>query len=246
MDLTYDPALVALSIGMAMLGSFTGLVVTAGIARADPYEAALRIILAALGVGGGVWATHSIAMIAIDGPAPLSLDLIRMAGAALAATLFAGVAMLIGRLTAHGALAIPAGAACLAAGMAAMYALGVSATMKNYGMIPSWPGLAFAFVIALQASAAVLWFAFHDRGLPGTFLGSAALGLAISAAQYSAAEASGFAPLGDALGAGAQQGVNYSLALSIATTIYVICGFCIGIFMLVGMIKRSRPGGAAG
>ncbi len=65
MPFTYDPALVALSIAIAILGSFTGLVMTAGIRRIRGPEVALRVALGGIGVGGGVWSMHFIAMLAV-------------------------------------------------------------------------------------------------------------------------------------------------------------------------------------
>jgi len=68
MDYIYDPALVAVSIATAMLGAFTALVVTSGIGRVRKPEALLRVLLAAAGIGSGIWATHVISLVALSLP----------------------------------------------------------------------------------------------------------------------------------------------------------------------------------
>src|SRR5688572_25820562 len=91
MDFTYDPGLVALSIAVAILGSFTGLVMTSGIRRVRGMEASLRLILGAIGIGGGVWSMHFIAMLAVQLPIPLSYDIpITLISAVAAVVLTAG------------------------------------------------------------------------------------------------------------------------------------------------------------
>ena len=51
MEFTYNPGFVALSIGVAILGSFTGLVMTCGLRQGEVSAAKLRMVLGALGVG---------------------------------------------------------------------------------------------------------------------------------------------------------------------------------------------------
>ncbi len=74
-DFTYNTGLVALSIAVAMLGSFTGLVMTTGIRNAGSAEVKLRIVLGALGIGGGIWSMHFISMLAVILPIQLSYDI---------------------------------------------------------------------------------------------------------------------------------------------------------------------------
>ena len=243
MDYTYDPALVALSIATAMLGAFTALVVTAGIGQVRTSEALLRVLLAAAGIGSGIWATHFISLIALPlpiGPEP------GLSHAALPAAIMAiagGLAFAIVAARRFGWMSFPLASLIFTGAMAGMHYLGLSALSDGYRFEVSNHGLVIALVIGLQTSVAMLWFSFHERALLGTFLAAAALGLAISATNYSALEAitlhlpDGAAP--DRAGPTA----GYALALSVAGAIYAICGFCIGIFALIGSIRRAGAGG---
>lgn len=245
MNLIYDPALVALSIAMAMLGAFTGLVVTAKLRNLDGYEAVLSILLGALTIGGGTWAAHVIALCAIDYPVQPHFDLVMSAISGAVIILFTAAALSIVSMRLLGILSLPAGAVCFVAGLAIMVLLEATALTENNQLDYSVFSLVTALAIAAQAAIATLWFVFHERALLGTFVGSAALGLALSAAQFSALASVQVLPAAAAESI-AIAGANYSLALSVAIAAYALCGLCIGVFTLVSLIKQGGPRGAAG
>ncbi len=243
MGYIYDPALVALSIATAMLGAFTALVVTAGISRVHASEALLRVLLAAAGIGSGIWATHFISLTAMALPVPPEPGLSRIALSAAIMIVPGGLAFTVVTAGRLGWMSFPLASLLFTAAMTGMHFLGFSALSNTYNLDFSRYGLVIALAIALQTSAAILWFSFHERALLGTFLGAAALGLAISATNYTMLEAVTLS-LPDGASPNSRGPVaDYSLALSVAGAIYAICGFCIGIFALVGSIKRAGPGG---
>jgi NO-binding membrane sensor protein with MHYT domain len=243
MEFTYDPALVALSIAIAILGSFTGLVMTAGIRRIRGPEAALRIALGSIGVGGGVWSMHFVAMLAVILPLELRYEPIQTALSAVLAVIFTAVAFSIVSRNRFGDYTLPVSAAFLGLGIGAMHYLGMNAVLGNCTLTYSWLGVVISIVIAIQASAVALWFAFRDRGLFDTILGAIALGLAIASMHYTAMEATRFLPaqgfrefFGNAFN-------DRYLALSISIAMYGICGVCITVFSVLTFIRRaSAPG----
>lgn len=246
MDYTYDPALVALSIATAMLGAFTALVVTAGISRVQSSEMVLRVLLAAVSVGSGIWATHFVSLTAMSLPVVPEFDLSFIVFSIAIMTILGGGAFAIVAVRRFDWIGFLLASFLLTAAMASMYLLGVNAQSDNFTLESSPFRLVMALVIALQTSAAIFWFSFHKRALLGTFLGAIALGLAISATNYFALEAVTLhLPDGAPLAPHAD-GPDYSLALSAAGAIYAICAFCIGIFALVGLMKRAGPGGSHG
>jgi NO-binding membrane sensor protein with MHYT domain len=243
MDHIYDPALVALSIATAILGAFTALVVTAGIGRASASEAAVRILLASAGVGGGIWATHFISMTAITLPVTPESPFAHNALPAAIIVAAGALAFAIPASRRLGWAGFPLASLMLMAGMAGMYFLGFGGMSGAYKAEISIYGLAAALGIALQTSAAIIWFSFHERALLGSFLAAAALGLAISATNYSTLEAISLNPRAGILLNGPVSGADYSLAFSVAGAVYAICGLCIGIFALAGTLKRTGDGG---
>ena len=241
-EFTYDRSFVALSIGVAILGSFTGLVMTTGIRQASGTVANIRIVLGALGIGGGIWSMHFIAMLAVVLPVELSYDFTQTAISALIAVAFTAIALAIVARNRLGQATLPVSALFLGSGIGGMHYLGMSAIRGGCGIDYSWLGVFISIVIAIQASGVALWFAFRQRGVIDTLAGSVALGLAIALMHYSGMEATRFiatpaaAPFPELLIS------ERYLALAIAVTIYTVCGMCLVVFsVLTYRGEQRRP-----
>ena len=94
----------------------------------------------------------------------------------------------------------------------------------------SWFGVVISVLIAIQASAVALWFAFRQRGVIDTFLGAIFLGLTIALMHYSGMEATRFLP-----GAAMEEDLTLLwsekyLAFAITVTIYGVCSTCLVVF----------------
>lgn len=233
MEFTYNPSFVALSIGVAILGSFTGLVMTSGLRQGDVSAAKLRMVLGALGVGGGIWSMHFIAMLAVILPIGLSYSPVPTVISALIAISFTGIAFWIVGINRFGKATLPASALFLGLGIGGMHYLGMYAIEGNCTIVYSWIGVIVSVVIAIQASGVALWFAFRKRAVIDTLLGSIALGLAIALMHYSAMESTQFLPANNA-GELPQLLISEDyLALSIAITMYFVCGICLMVFSIL-------------
>ena len=70
MTVTYQPVLVLLSIGVAILGSLTALALTSGSddAEGDSWLTSFALANGGLIMGGTIWSMHFIAMMAVDFP----------------------------------------------------------------------------------------------------------------------------------------------------------------------------------
>jgi diguanylate cyclase len=243
MEFTYDSGLVALSIAIAILGSFTGLVMTTGIRRVKGREQALRIGLGGLGVGGGIWAMHFIAMLAVTLPIPISYDLPETVISAFLAVTFTAVAFVIVARNSFGKHSLLVSALFLGSGIAGMHYLGMNALRGSCVIDYSLLGVSISIAIAIQASGIALWFAFRQRGVLDTLLGAVALGLAIASMHYSGMEATRFLPAEGP--SGLLQGIvsEAHLAVAVAVTIYSVCGICMVVFAMLTFMKRTPRGG---
>ena len=239
MEFTYDIGLVALSIAAAILGSFTGLVMTTGIQQAGRMEMKLRIILGGLGIGGGIWSMHFISMLAVILPINLRYDLPETVASAVIAIVFTATALAVFGTQRFGDATLPVSALFLGLGIGGMHYLGMNAIRGNCFLLYSWLGVAISIVIAIQASGVALWFTFRKRGVLDTFLGSIVLGLAIAVMHYSGMEATRFIPMQDIRERFDLVLSEAYLALTIAVTLYSVCGTCIGVFAI--MTFRPKP-----
>lgn len=246
MDFTYDLTLVALSIATAMLGAFTALVVTSGIGQPHISNTSLRVLLAAAGIGSGLWATHFISLEALL--LPVSPEFDRSSVALSAAIMVITSALTFAFVIGCGLNRLSFLLACIVftAGMAAMHHFGLTALANNYGLDYSDLGCLFALAIGVQTSATIFWFSFQNRALLDTFLAAAALGLAISASNYSALEAMTLYPPSGVAPAQVGPKVDYALALSAAGGIYAICSFCIAVFALISSLGKDATSGRHG
>jgi len=92
---TYDYLLVAASVLVSLMASFTGLTLTKGISALPAGRRKVQIVMAALALGGGIWSMHFVAILAMRFPLPIDYDSIYTLGSALIAILMAGLALLI-------------------------------------------------------------------------------------------------------------------------------------------------------
>ena len=72
---TYDPYLVALSILVAALASYTALDLGGHVAAARGLARRVWLTAAAITMGGGIWSMHFVAMLAFIMPTPMSYDI---------------------------------------------------------------------------------------------------------------------------------------------------------------------------
>ncbi len=94
--IAHDPSLVILSITIAILGTFTASVMTSNVGALSRGEGRMRIVMAALTLGGCIWAMNFVGLLSME--VPVNLDL--RSGAAWS---FGG-----GRLYRHGDRAVSA------------------------------------------------------------------------------------------------------------------------------------------
>ena len=237
MDFSYDSGLVALSVFVAVLGAFTGLVLTTGIRQVRGPEGLLRIALGGLGVGGGIWSMHFIAMLAVILPVKLSYAIPETLISALIAVAFTILALWTVAHRRLGGATLPLSALFLGLAIAGMHYYGMSA-IKGCGIRYSAVGVGISILIAVQASMVALWFAFRRRGVLDTLLGSLALGLAIAAMHYSGMEAARFQPPA-APDPGTGEVLNERLlAITVAITLYSICSIGLLVFAALTFSRR--------
>ncbi len=90
---TYDPWLVAASVVIAIMASFTGLRLASGLKALAGGRRRLQIAKAAFALGGGIWSMHFVAMLAVRLPIALGYDALYTLGSVLIAILITGVGL---------------------------------------------------------------------------------------------------------------------------------------------------------
>jgi PAS domain S-box-containing protein len=200
MQATYHPSLVALSVIVAVLVSYTALSVASRVAAAGPAQARFWLIGGAIAMGIGIWSMHFIGMMAYSLPITLRYDLATTLGSLAVGILTSGCAIGIAGGAHLGRRRLVGGALLMGTGICAMHYSGMSA-IEIVPNIAYDPGLvAASFAIAVVASFTALWLAFELRNgrswqIVVRRLGAALImGAAISGMHYTGMAASRFSP----------------------------------------------------
>jgi len=198
---TYNFWLVAASLVVATLASFTALDISGRIASlAQSRTRHVWLAGGAASMGIGIWSMHFIGVLAFELPIPLGYDLKITAGSLGIAVLVSFFALLVitsRRLTMK---RLVASSLLMGAGIAAMHYTG-DAAMRMQPAITYDPLLfAASIVIAVVASGAALWIAHtlsdaNQTNVLAKRLGSAlVMGLAITGMHYTGNAAAEFLP----------------------------------------------------
>ncbi|MBM1198800.1 EAL domain-containing protein [Pseudomonas fragi] len=202
---SYSPALVLISLCVAILASYTALDLSGRIATARGRTVYLWIGGGALAMGFGVWSMHFIGMLALQLPLELGYDLGLTLWSLLVAILSSGFALWLVSQPRLPALQLLFGALIMGAGISAMHYSGMAALRMQPGIDYDPTLFGLSLVIAVGASAAALSIAFRlRRQTPYVRLmrGGAAviMGLAIVGMHYTGMAAANF-PIGSFCGA---------------------------------------------
>ena len=194
----YNPLLVAASLFVAILASYTALDMAGRISTAHGRAAHWWLAGGATAMGVGIWSMHFIGMLAFSLPIPLGYDplitllslLIAIASSVFALWLVCQERLPWSRLS--------LGAILMGLGIASMHYTGMAA-MRMVPLIHYIPSLfVLSILIAIVASGAALWIAFHlrragarvhrYRAAAGVVMGFAIVGMhytGMAAAQFS-------------------------------------------------------------
>jgi diguanylate cyclase len=220
MTSVYNHWLVALSIVVAMLVSYTALRLAARVAANEGHGARIWLGIGATAMGIGIWSMHFIGMLAFSLPIPLAYDIPTTLASLAVAIVTSGFALAITsgqRLT---IARLGASAIAMGAGISTMHYMGMGAIAIVPAISYDPLLVAISVLIAVSASFVALWLFFRLReghSLPQQLTRMAAavvMGVAISGMHYTAMAASRFA-----LGSFCRGGVifqNSWLAASIA------------------------------
>lgn len=189
---TYSPWLVALSVVIALMATFTGLSLTRGLSARSVAERQMRVAMASVALGGGIWSMHFVAMLAMRFGVPVWYEVIPTIASALIAILLAGLSLLLmhfGQRT-PGAIAVSGG--LLGIGIVAMHYLGLSAIEGCLPLVPA-QGVVIAGVLAVGMGIAAIAIAYGQRTERNILLATAVFGATVAVVHFTAMAQTTFA-----------------------------------------------------
>src|SRR5437879_13904047 len=189
---THDPYLVALSILVASVASYTALDLGGHVADARRLARRAWLAAAAITMGGGIWSMHFVAMLAFSMPMPMSYD-IGLTTLSLVVAIFVtgGGFYVISRQSASPLHLVLSGI-FMGLGIVAMHYIGMAAMEGHAKLSYDRLFVALSVVIAIGASTTALWLTFRTTDLGQKVIAAAVMGVAISGMHYTAMRAAIF------------------------------------------------------
>lgn len=222
LEYSHDPMFVAGSFMVSLLAAFTGLSLTRGLSALPVFSRKVRVAMAAVALGTGIWSMHFIGMLGLQLPVQVFYDPVTTLLSAMVAILITGLSLLILHFRRRDGRTIVLAGALMGLGVAAMHYLGMS------GMAVCRPVYSvFGVVIPVLAATALgilaISIAYGARTRRNTLLGTAVFGAAVVAVHYLAMASTGLVLI-DVTQEPPLALTNTALALLVAFAAFGICG----------------------
>ena len=229
---SYNYALVALSVLIAMVASYAALDFAGRVTATGGWTRTVWLLGGAVAMGTGIWSMHYIGMLAFILPVPVAYHWPTVLLSLVAAILASAVALGVASRQKMGALRALAGSVLMGAGISSMHYIGMDAmrlpAMCQYNSFLVVLSVVFAVLISLAA----LWITFHFRDEKTRIgreklAGAVVMGAAIPIMHYTGMAAASFTPSG--MPADLTHAVSISTvgAAGIAAVTFVVLGLAL-------------------
>jgi len=236
---SYNYALVALSVLIAMFASYAALDLAGRVTAAGGWTRAVWLLGGAGAMGTGIWSMHYIGMLAFVLPIPVAYHWPTVLLSLFAAILASVVALSVVSRQKMGWFRALAGSVLMGAGIASMHYIGMAGmrlpAICHFNSFLVILSVVFAVLISLAA----LWITFHFRdektGIGWEKLaGAAVMGAAIPVMHYTGMAAASFAP------SGMPTDLSHAVSISILGTggIAVVTFIVLGVALLTSWVDR--------
>src|SRR6266853_1289593 len=236
---SYNYALVALSVLIAMFASYAALDLAGRVTAAGGWTRAVWLLGGAGAMGTGIWSMHYIGMLAFILPIPVAYHWPTVLLSLFAAILASVVALGVVSRQQMSRFRALAGSVLMGAGIASMHYIGMAAMRLPAVCHFSSFLVVLSVVFAVLISLAALWITFHFRyektGIGSEKLaGAVVMGAAIPVMHYTSMAAASFTPSG--------MPVDLSHAVSISALgtagIVAVTFIVLGLALLTSWVDR--------
>jgi formate hydrogenlyase transcriptional activator len=236
---SYNYALVALSVFIAMFASYAALDLAGRVTAARGWTRAAWLLGGAGAMGTGIWSMHYIGMLAFILPIPVAYHWPTVLLSLIAAILASVVALGVVSRQKMGWFRALAGSVLMGAGIAGMHYIGMDAMRLPAECQFNSFLVVLSVVFAVLISLAALWIAFHFRdektGIGwGKLAGALVMGAAIPVMHYTGMAAASFTLTG--------MPADLSQAISISTLgtagIVAVTFIVLGLALLTSSVDR--------
>lgn len=235
----YNPALVVLSIAIAVFASYTALDLGSRARIATPNRRLAWIGGAALAMGGGIWSMHFIGMLAFEIGMPAAYDTGLTLLSLVIAVAATGAAFAWVNRTGAGVRDILVSGPLMGLGVAGMHYTGMAAMHVPGTLAYSLPVVALSVGIAVTAATTALWLTFRQHEVWQKIVAAIVMGVAVAGMHYTGMAAATF--IAEEVGAHAAHATTLApnqqhLALFVAGATFLI----LFLAMLASSVDQQR------
>lgn len=241
---TYEPALIILSLLIAVMAGYSALDLAGRVAAARGLPRVAWLAGGAVALGSGIWAMHFTGMLAHELPFPVSYDLPTVIFSLIVVIVIAVPALQISGGAQLTPLRLASGGALVGAGILAMHYSGMWA-LRRVELTYNPALVALSGVIAVGAAIVAIRVAFALReetgklALPRKFGAAVILGIAIAGMHYTGMAATTFTPLDEPTNALDLSIIALPLGIGIAVVSLLILGMAIGLSLIDRRLDRQ-------
>lgn len=243
LHVSWDPVLIGISFVVAFIASFIALDSAGKATISNQRESAFWRLSGGATLGIGIWSMHFIGMLAMKMTMPINyhlpLTVFSFVIALVSATLAITIAI-SGKTLSTKRLAVAT--SVLSSGVVTMHYVGMAAIIEHAAITWNSALILLSVVIAVVASGAGLWLAFHlrqntRRALVNRLIAALVMALAIASMHYTGMGAATFTHAGHALHSGI---TSLELSIWVSATTLVILGIMLVISMVDSQVRTSR------
>src|SRR6202040_505533 len=236
---SYNYALVALSVLIAMFASYAALDLAGRVTAAGGWTRAIWLLGGAGAMGTGIWSMHYIGMLAFILPIPVAYHWPTVLLSLFAAILASVIALYVGSRQKMGAFRALAGSVLVGGGIASMHYIGMAGMLLPAICHFNSFLVVLSVVFAVLISLAALWITFHFRdekkGIDwGKTAGAVLMGTAIPVMHYTGMAAASFTP------SGMPADLSHAVSISTLGTIGIaaVTWIVLGLALLTSWLDR--------
>src|SRR5438270_1431335 len=229
---SYNHALVALSVLIAMFASYASLDLAGRVTAASGWTRAVWLLGGAGAMGTGIWSMHYIGMLAFILPIPVAYHWPTVLLSLFAAILASVIALDVVSRPKMGASRAVAGSVLMGSGIASMHYIGMAAMRLPAICQFNSSLVVMSVVFAVLISFAAIWITFHFRdektGIGWEKLaGAVVMGAAIPVMHYTGMAAASFTPSGTPADLSHAVSISTLGTAGIAAVTFVVLGLAL-------------------
>ncbi|MEO9683703.1 MAG: MHYT domain-containing protein [Tateyamaria sp.] len=234
--------LIVMSCVVALVAGFTGLSLTRDLSEKPMFQKKVSVALAAVALGGGIWAMHFVAMLGLQMPILFFYDAAITLVSALSAILIVGAALILMHFTARTPTIITLAGGIVGIGILVMHYIGM-AGLEMCRAVYTPTGVIFSSIVAIGLCILAFWIAYGQRTNRNIVLGTFCFAIAVASVHFLAMAGTNFVAEPDVAEFGPSMS-NETLALGVIFFSFVIFGACLWVSVTYLVAPRTAKSSA--